>query len=80
MGRNKTITMIKTHSISEMIQKNQERKNIHWMIADGEKMYRHNESGLWFHADTFNEVYPKYEYEPFNPKGENINKKIFKGL
>jgi hypothetical protein len=71
--------MIKTHNIGEMIRKNQERKNAHW-IADGEMSFYHPQSGLWFHADTFNEVYPKYEYEPFNPKGENINKKIFKGL
>jgi hypothetical protein len=80
MGCNKTITMMKTHSIAEFIQRNQERKNAHWRIADGEMMFLHEQSGLWFHGDTFNEVYPKYEYEPFNPKGENIKKKIFKGL
>lgn len=72
--------MIKTHSISEYIQKNQERNSCHWRIADGKQMFRHHITGLWFESKDFNKLYPKYEYEEYNPKGENINKTIFKGL
>ena len=72
--------MIKTHSIAEFVKKNQERSSIHWRIADGKQLFCHHISGIWFEGKDFNRMYPKYEYEPFNPKGENINKKIFQGI
>ena len=72
--------MIKTHSISEYIQMNQLRKSLYWRMADGKCEFLHHETGIWFDETMYNKMYPKYEYEPFNPKGENINKKIFQGL
>lgn len=62
--------LIKTHSISEFIQKNQERKNVRWSMSDGHLSFLHDEH--WWPEEFFDSFYPIYIYEKYNPKGELI--------
>lgn len=62
--------LIKTHSISEFIQKNQERKSVRWRMSDGFLAFFHDEH--WWAEEFFDSFYPIYIYEKYNPKGELI--------
>lgn len=63
---------IRTHSISEYIQKNQDRKNAYWRITDNGNMfwYKHK----FYPEKLFDIYYPLYEYFPYNDKGDLIGK------
>lgn len=55
-----------TNSISEYIQKNLARKNVHWALRDG-KLFFALFPGVWMHEESFDEFFPKYDYKP-NPR------------
>ena len=61
-----------THSISDYFHLNQLRKNTHWRYVDEKLMFEHN--GVWYDKDMFDEIYPQYDYKPFNDKGHNPGK------
>ena len=61
-----------THSISEYIDKNQLRKNIHARIINGKYEYKHD--GGWVSHAEYQKLYPAYEYRKFNEKGVNVDK------
>lgn len=61
-----------THSIKEYFELNQLRKNTHWRLVDGKWMFEH--FGQWYDNNMFDEIYPQYDYKPFNDKGENPGK------
>lgn len=61
-----------THSIGEYVRRNEERKNVYWIIRDGiEKFYM---DGFFYHKDDFDYFYPKMQYKPFNEKGQSPGK------
>ena len=61
-----------THSISDYFHLNQMRKNTHWRLVDEKWMFEHQ--GVWYDKDMFDEIYPQYDYKPFNDKGVNPGK------
>ena len=61
-----------THTIKEYFELNQARKNTHWRLIDEKWMFQHN--GVWHPNELFDEVYPQYDYKPFNDKGANPGK------
>jgi len=63
----------KTHSISEYIKGNLERKNVRWLLKDNEWMFE-MQNGIWASEELFDEFYPSYEYVKFNDKGTNPDK------
>lgn len=63
----------KTHSISEYIKGNLDRKNVRWLLKDGECMFE-MQNGIWASEQLFDEFYPSYEYVKFNDKGSNPDK------
>lgn len=65
--------MIITHSITEYIEKNERRKNVHWRIQGG-KWFFQLFPGFWQHEQSFDKYFPKYKYERFNHKGLNQDK------
>lgn len=62
-----------THNITEYIKKNQERKNIRWLLKDTEWFFE-MQDGIWASEEMFDEFYPKYDYVKFNDKGTNPDK------
>jgi hypothetical protein len=62
-----------THSISEYIQGNLIRKNVRWLLKDGQWQFE-MQPGVWASAELFDEFYPSYEYVKFNDKGSNPDK------
>ena len=70
----------KTHSIADYIRLNQIRKNIYWRIADNQAFFQDHETGIWFEGELFDDMYPKYEYLPYNPKGQNVNSNVYENL
>ena len=60
------------HTIKEYFELNQARKNAHWRYVDEKLMFNHN--GVWYDKAMFDEIYPQYDYKPFNDKGENPGK------
>jgi hypothetical protein len=62
--------VIVTHSITEYIEKNQQRKNARWKIADGKWSFE-VVNGVWGSVELFDESFPIYEYQKFNDKGSN---------
>lgn len=62
-----------THSISEYIKGNLERKNARWLFKNGELMFE-MQPGVWASEEIFDEFYPSYEYVKFNDKGSNPDK------
>jgi len=63
----------KTHSISEYIKGNLDRKNVRWLLKDNEWMFE-MQNGIWASEELFDEFYPSYEYVKFNDKGTNPDK------
>jgi len=63
----------KTHSISEYIQGNLERKNARWLFKNGELMFE-LQPDVWASEEIFDEFYPIYDYVKFNDKGSNPDK------
>jgi hypothetical protein len=61
-----------THNIGEYIRKNEERKNVHWRIKDGIAYFEMD--GFFHPQEEFDYFYPKYQYKPFNEKGESPGK------
>ena len=61
-----------THSISEYIQGNEKRKNVHWVIKDGVAFFELD--GFLHPEKDFDYFYPKFQYKPFNEKGESPGK------
>lgn len=61
-----------THSISDYFHLNQLRKNTHWRLVDEKWMFEH--MGVWHPKELFDEIYPQYDYKPFNDKGVNPGK------
>jgi len=62
-----------TNSITEYIKGNLERKNVRWLLKDGEWMFE-MQQGIWASEELFDEFYPSYEYVKFNDKGTNPDK------
>jgi len=62
-----------THSISEYIKGNLERKNARWLFKNGELMFE-MQQGIWASEEIFDEFYPIYDYVKFNDKGSNPDK------
>ena len=61
-----------TNSIKDYFELNQARKNTHWRLVDGKWMFEHN--GMWIDGESFDFLYPKYDYKPNNYKGDNPGK------
>ena len=61
-----------THTIKEYFELNQLRKCAHWRLFDGQLMFEYNGQGI--DGDKFDEVFPQYDYKPFNDKGANPGK------
>ena len=61
-----------THSISDYFHLNQMRKNTHWRLVEEKWMFEH--MGVWHPKELFDEIYPQYDYKPFNDKGVNPGK------
>ena len=64
--------MKQTNSISEYINRNQERKMASWKVTGDSKMFMHD--GMWYDASDFDKVLSMYEYIKFNDKGDNPDK------
>lgn len=62
-----------TNSISEYIEKNRSRKNVHWKVQNNVLFFELIPM-VWMHQESFDEFYPKYEYKKFNDKGNNQDK------
>ena len=62
-----------THSISEYIKGNLYRKNVRWLLKNGEWMFE-LQPDVWASEEIFDEFYPIYEYIKFNDKGSNPDK------
>lgn len=62
--------LIKTHSISEFISRNQERKNVRWKLSEGELEFYYD--GEWYAEEFFDAFFPLYTYVKYNPKGDLI--------
>jgi hypothetical protein len=60
---------MKTDKIVVMLQKNQERLNLHWRITSKGKLFEHN--GLWYDESFLDQMFPKYELCKYSTKGEN---------
>ena len=63
----------KTHSISEYIQGNLDRKNVRWRLKYGQWMFEIHPK-IWGSEEMFELYYPSYEYIKFNDKGSNPDK------
>ena len=61
-----------THNIGEYVRRNEERKNVYWIIRDGKPFFYMN--GFFHPEEEFDYFYPKYRYKPFNEKGESPGK------
>jgi hypothetical protein len=45
------------------------RKNAHWALRDG-KWFFEVFPGVWFHEESFDDFFPKYEYKA-NPRSSD---------
>ena len=63
----------KTHSIHEYINGNQARKNVRWLLKDGNWMFE-IQTKIWSSEEMFDLYYPSYEFVKFNDKGSNPDK------
>jgi hypothetical protein len=62
-----------TNSITEYIQGNLDRKNVRWLLKDGQWMFE-IQTKIWASEEMFDLYYPSYEYVKFNDKGSNPDK------
>jgi thioredoxin-related protein len=60
---------MKTDKIAVMLNKNQERNNLHWKITNNVLMFEHN--GCWYDESFLDAMFPKYELCKYLSKGEN---------
>lgn len=67
---------MKTDKIAVMLNKNQERQNLHWKITNKGKMFAVN--GLWYDESFLEQMFPKYELCKYLTKGENPDSKSLK--
>jgi len=63
----------KTNSIKEYIIGNQSRKNVRWLLKEGNWMFEIHPK-VWGSEEMFDLYYPIYEYIKFNDKGSNPDK------
>ena len=64
--------MLKTNSLTDYINLNHARKNVHWTCKGGKLFFKHQDR--WLEESKFNKYYPEYCYEKFNEKGNLIGK------
>ena len=64
---------MKTDKIKILLEKNQERKNLHWKIKNNTLMFEHN--GYWYDQSFLDIMFPVYELCKYLDKGENKDSK-----